>query len=356
MITSEFPPLPGGIGNHAYSLSKYLQHSSYQISVVTDFRSIKDDERFDSQQKFTTHRITRTILTPFERIFRAFSLARNNQAIICSGKFSLWIGGMLKIFFQNKKYIAILHGSEIKAGGKFSQQLTQWSLKHFDEIIAVSNFTKMFAHKHNPDLKIVVINNGFDVIEMDKNSAEHLILGSPKIVTVGNLTYRKGQNNVIKALPFLKSKFPEIHYHCIGIPTEEKAFLQLANRLNVAKNITFHGALTTYDLVAVVQKSDVFVMLSDILENGDFEGFGIAILEANALGKPAIGSNNSGITDTIKSGFSGELVNPHNQEEILQALVKMMNNYNFYSTNAIQWSTEFTWDKVGRKYIEILEK
>ena len=97
-------------------------------------------------------------------------------------------------------------------------------------------------------------------------------------------------------------------------------------------------------------------MLSDVLDNGDFEGFGIAILEASSLGIPSIGSNNSGIIDAIKTGFSGELVNPKNKGEIVQALLKIMNNYDDYSRNAIKWSANFSWDTIGAKYIEIIEK
>lgn len=355
-ITSEFPPLPGGIGNHAYSLSNYLQKSGYNVSILTDFRSEKEDIAFDKEQDFTIYRVKRNKLTQFNRIQKAFSVAQKKNIIICSGKFSLWIGGILKMFFYKKQFIAVLHGSEIRAGGNTSKRLTNWSLKKFDKIIAVSNFTKQMALQNHPNLKIEVINNGFVVPKTNAMTHKSNAIGKPKIVTVGNITNRKGQQNVINALPLLKNIFPEIHYHCIGIPTEKTSFAKLAEKLNVQDNLTFHGALPTPDLIGILKESDVFFMLSDVLDNGDFEGFGIAILEANSLGIPSIGSNNSGIIDAIKTGFSGELVNPKNKEEIVQALLKIMNNYDDYSRNAIKWSANFSWDTIGVKYIEIIEK
>lgn len=356
LITSEFPSLPGGIGNHAYSLSNFLHNSGYEISVLTDFRSENEDLLFDKKQHFKIYRIERNIRTQFNRIKKAFLLAKHNQTIICSGKFSLWIGGLLQQFYTEKKSIAVIHGSEIRAGGSFSKILTKWSLRQFDSVIAVSNFTKEVALKYNPKLTIEVINNGFVIPKMDsrKNSIE--ILGYPKVVTVGNVTYRKGQQNVITVLPLLKEVFPEIQYHCVGIPTEKQAFTKLSVILNVENHVVFHGALTSSDFADVLNEADVFIMLSDFLENGDFEGFGIAIVEANALGKPAIGSIKSGISDAINAGFSGELVNPQNKEEVLQALIKIMSNYDFYSKNAVEWSNNFTWDKIGSEYIKILEK
>ena len=356
IITSEFPPLPGGIGNHAYSLSNYLHEAGYEISVLTDFRSEREDLIFDGQQNFKIHRVKRNKKTQINRIFKAVSLAKENQTIICSGKFSLWIGGIIKTIYGKKKTIAVLHGSEIRAGGRVSKIFTQWSLKQFDALIAVSNFTKEIALKHNPNLKIEVINNGFLVPHSENNGSAIEVLGNPKIVTVGNVTYRKGQNNVINALPLLKKIIPTIQYHCIGIPTEKEAFTKLATKLNVENNVIFHGALPSTDFFKILKEADVFIMLSDFLENGDFEGFGIAILEANALGKPAIGSSKSGISDAINPGFSGELVNAKNPEEVVEAFCKIINNYDFYSRNAVEWSKNFTWDKVGIKYIELIEK
>lgn len=352
IITSEFPPLPGGIGNHAYFLADYLHNNGYEISVLTDYRSEIEDDIFDKKQDFNIFRVKRRQFKQWNRLVKAFSLVKENKNIILSGKFSLWMGGILSLILKNN-YIAVLHGSELKAGGKFSKWLTKWSLKRFAKIIAVSNFTKNIALKINSKLKIEVINNGFNLFDERLNAVKKII-GNPKIVTVGNVTYRKGQQNVIAILPFLKEIFPEIHYHCIGIPTEKKAFLTLAQSLAVQDNITFHGALPETELVAVLKESDVFFMLSDVLKNGDVEGFGIALLEANALGLPAIGSNNSGIVDAIKSGFSGEVVSPKNQDEIVKAFQKIMIHYKQYSKNAKLWSSHFTWDKIGKKYIELI--
>lgn len=363
IVTTEFPPLPGGIGNHAYNLASQLSSLNKNITVVTNYRlkNTNEEDLFDDSNVFATKRIKRyklTLVTYFLRFIIAFKECskHNNRTIIASGKFSLWIIAVLSCILKKKNYIAILHGSEIRNGGNLSQKMTQWSLKQFAKIIAVSNFTKQIALQYNSNLKIEVINNGFIKPNLEFKAPSINVKGNPKIITVGNVTYRKGQQNVINALPFLLESFPNLQYHCIGIPTEKESFLKLAKSLNVQNNITFHGALPSNQLVTILDESDVFFMLSDVLKNGDFEGFGIAILEANSMGLPSIGSNNSGIVDAIKNEFSGELVNPHNVEDIVDSFKKIMNNYNDYSQNAISWSTEFNWNKIIKKYIEIIEK
>jgi phosphatidyl-myo-inositol dimannoside synthase len=362
IISSEFPPLPGGIGNHALHLAMNLQKSKKKVTVITDQRNeiLKTDLDFDSKQSFIVKRIKRkkiVFLTYFKRISETFSFIKNNKeaSIICSGKFQLWLGAFLKVMFSTRNFLAVVHGSEIFAGGKYSQKLTKWSFSKFDTLIAVSEFTKKLILDKNSNLEVTVINNGFLFSEIEIPNSDFKINGNPKIVTIGNVTFRKGQQNVIKALPKLKEKFPEIQYHIVGIPTEKDTFESLAKSLNVEDNCTFYGALSDIEMMKIVSNSDVFLMLSENLPNGDVEGFGIAILEANYFGLPAIGSKSSGIADAIKHNYSGKLVNPNNEIEILEALTEIMENYQKYSEQAKLWSLNFDWKIVIQKYLEIID-
>ena len=362
-MSSEFPPLPGGIGNHALHLALSLQKSGNKITVITNQRSSisKEECVFDDTLPFKVQRIPRKrieVITYCNRIYKALQSVRkrNITTVICSGKFSLWTGAFLKKVYFHKKYIGILHGSEINAGGFLSKAITTWSMSQFDTLVAVSQFTKNLALEKNKHLQIAVINNGFALPQTDASPDDLVIKGNPIIVTVGNVTQRKGQQNVINALPLLKEKFPGLQYHIVGIPTEKVAFEKLGQSLGVTESITFHDALSDVALKKVLLNSKIFMMLSDTLKNGDVEGFGIAVLEANALGIPAIGSKNSGIADAIQDGFSGKLVNPHQSNEILEAFNDIMNNYAVYTINAKSWSTQFTWDIIVKKYLAIIEE
>lgn len=359
IFTSEFPPLPGGIGNHALHLALQFQKNEYEVTVVTDQRSknLCADIDFDTKLDVKVVRIKRknpAVLTYINRIQKTFSLIRKNQIIIASGKFPLWLVAFMSLFFPAKKFVAVLHGSELGAGGKIGKSLTRWSLKKYDKLIAVSNFTKQIALNRQPSVAIHVINNGF-APKANTTSSESKT-SELAIITVGNVTSRKGQQNVIKALPELQKQFPDIVYHIIGLPTEKQKFSELAKQLNVEKSVIFHGALSDEALHKKLSESKIFCMLSDYLPNGDVEGFGIAVLEANHLGLPAIGSKNSGIADAIKDGFSGKLVNPHNPEEITQALTEIVNDYNRYSAQAKEWSENFRWENIIKAYLEVIEQ
>ncbi len=161
----------------------------------------------------------------------------------------------------------------------------------------------------------------------------------------------KGQHNVIKALPLLLKHYPDLKYHIVGIPTEKERLEKLALNLGVEEAIVFFGKVSEEEKIELLQQADVFVMLSETTQTGDSEGFGIAILEANALGIPAIGALGCGIEDAIKDGVSGKLINNKDPKQFAMALEEILNNYETYSQNAKIWSQDFTWEKVIKSYL-----
>ncbi|WP_417857380.1 glycosyltransferase family 4 protein [Xanthomarina gelatinilytica] len=355
ILTSEFPPQPGGIGNHAYNLAKGLQANGFKVQLVCDTRSKTGEAEaaFDKDLSFDVIRIARKKIIFFSyinRIKTAISLVRGNELLLCSGKFSLWLGAFLTFFF-NRKFIAIIHGSEVRLPDKVLRKLTDLSLKRFDKVIAVSNYTKSLVSHIN--LKnVAVVPNGFDIkipitIQRKKEPV-------PVLITVGNVTQRKGQRNVINALPNLLNIFPDLKYYIVGIPTERDTLEKLALKLGVEEAVVFFGKVSEKEKIELLQQADAFVMLSETTPTGDVEGFGIAILEANALGIPAIGSLGCGIEDAIKDGVSGKLINNKDPKQFAEALESILNNYETYSREAEQWSKNFTWDKVIETYLRIL--
>jgi glycosyltransferase involved in cell wall biosynthesis len=357
LITSEFPPQPGGIGNHALNLAKNLQANGFYIQLICDTRSTNENEEreFDKNLSFDVIRIRRKqiiFLSYLERIKKAFTLTRNNEIIISSGKFSIWMGALLSFFFK-KKFIAVIHGSELKLPNFILRKFTDISLKRFDKIIAVSNYTKSLVSHLN--LKnIEVVPNGFKMEAPNgyREKSEPI----PVIITVGNVTQRKGQHNVINALPSLLKKFPDLKYHIVGIPTEKSRLEKLILNLKIENAVVFFGKVSEDEKTELLQQADVFVMLSETTKSGDAEGFGIAILEANSLGVPAIGAKGCGIEDAINEGISGKLINNKDSKEFVGALEEILNNYESYSKEAKNWSQDFTWNKVIETYLKILKE
>lgn len=358
-ITSEFPPQPGGIGVHAYSVATALSKNKFSTTVLTDRRSNlgKEEAIFDGAQTYEVVRIRRRtplVLTYLHRIYLTLKLVPKNDVILVSGKFSLWLAGIISLF-SNKKIIGVVHGSELLLKAKWQRKYTNWCLSKCDTIIAVSKYTKSLI-AHLPVKKCVVIPNGFtpnsNVEAKTPKKAQQTPL---TLITVGNLTQRKGQHNVLLALPALREKFPNVQYHLAGLPTEKDRLLELAKTLHVEKHCVFHGRVSEEKKINLLQNATIFVMLSEATLEGDVEGFGIAIIEANSLGIPAIGAKGCGIEDAIQEGVTGFTV-PHNDiHAFIKAVTTILNHYESFSEAAITWSKTLDWEKVIQRYISIIQ-
>ncbi|WP_298898710.1 glycosyltransferase family 4 protein [uncultured Psychroserpens sp.] len=358
IVTSEFPPQPGGIGNHAFNLAKALQKHNFNVELISDQRSKENKEEldFDRQLQFKVYRIKLQAirwLMYFKRLFLGFRRAKKNNTIIASGKFSLWIVAFYSLFL-NRNFIAIVHGSEVNLENKLLKRTVNFALRRFDKIIAVSNYTKQLID----DLElstVTVIPNGIDNTQLKKQVSNISLSGSPKLITVGNVTDRKGQLNVIKHIPKLIKIFPDIHYHIVGLPTQANAFLEIAKRLNVENYITFHGRVSNEELIQFLSSSDIFVMLSSETKEGDVEGFGIAIIEANYFGLPAIGALNCGIEDAINDNKSGRLINHDDSDAFIASIQVIMNDHKSYHENAKQWANQHDWNTIIEQYIKVIK-
>ena len=86
------------------------------------------------------------------------------------------------------------------------------------------------------------------------------------------------------------------------------------------------------------------------------EGFGITYIEAASYGKPSIGGIYGGEGDAIKSGQTGYLCNGNDLNAIYDTLLKILANdqYLKLGANALEFSKEFSWEKIIKKYINLI--
>ena len=63
------------------------------------------------------------------------------------------------------------------------------------------------------------------------------------------------------------------------------------------------------------------------------------------------------IPATNPNSFStGELVNATNAHEIVNAIKKIVSNYDSYSKNALEWSSKFHWNAIVEKYLMLFDE
>ena len=193
-------------------------------------------------------------------------------------------------------------------------------LSLFDFIYADSQITKNDLIKYTDisEDRIIVINAGIDNLFFDKVSEEDCNeiklrygLTENYIFTLGGPDFRKNNINLIEAFSILNKKYKkDIHlvigsYYDISTVKEMKKH---AERLGVADRVMFTGRIPEGDLKGIYSQANIFLFPSF------YEGFGLPVLEAMAIGVPVAASNTSSIPEVL--GNVGFYFNPYDVQDI----------------------------------------
>jgi glycosyltransferase involved in cell wall biosynthesis len=161
--------------------------------------------------------------------------------------------------------------------------------------------------------KVVVIPNSVPFAENDFIPKAHINKQEPVLLQVGTKS-NKNLVNLVSAINGLYCKLI-----IIGKLSEEQKNHLEANSINYE---LFHS-LEYAEVVSLYYRADIVTFVST------YEGFGMPILEANALGRPVITSTTASMPEV--AGTGALLVNPHNPLEIRAAIDKLIIDDEFRS-------------------------
>ena len=358
VVTRNFPPELGGIQNLMEGLSNALLEYG-PVKVFAD--NIKNAEIYDKNSKLDIERVSGfKIFRKYRKanLIKDYILKNNLRAIF----FDHWksIENIDNELLKKNKSFCLIHSKEINHpfGSSLSKR-TLKSLAKANYVIANSRFTKEMAMKLGVK-NVIVINPGCNypvpVSDNAKSFAEKKYNGfSPKLITVSRLDRRKSHQNILMTIKNLLPIFPNLKYISVGNGDERKNLEKLKKELGLDKSVELIFECTEQEKVALLDSSDVFVMPS-VISKRSVEGFGITYIEAASYGTPSIGGIYGGESDAIKNGKTGYLCNGNDINKLYETLNKILKNNHFkeLSVNALEFSKNFNWSKIIKKYIELI--
>ena len=200
-------------------------------------------------------------------------------------------------------------------------------------------FCEANKHDNYPDLvqkfnsKIGILRIGINMSEVqsiqNKNKdrlIKELSLSDKNIncIVLSQLYPPKGIHYLLEAIGQVIRDFPNLKLfilgdHCIEEYRDYKKQLDdIVNKQQIEKNVSFAG-----------WRQDAWEVLAcmDILIHPSFrEGFGRAVLEAMAFGKPVIASRVGGLREIIQDGENGLFIEPGNKEQLTEKLSLLLND------------------------------
>jgi glycosyltransferase involved in cell wall biosynthesis len=389
MITSEFPPKWGGVGNYSYFHGNILAQKGHKVTVYTR----EQNKIFKDHHKNLSIKYVKWLKLP---LFFTTSMAKNAMKEIKSSEddYDILQVQSNMALLQKEHYnwlkipiISTLHGTWL--GERSTVQYKHLSLnlasindlsikwfaflldKYEDYAIENSHAVVIGARSEckavsqrgikNRYDRVVRIQHGVDTesFHPDKKSDDYKqrfnIPDEKKVILhVGRLAARKGCAEVLISFKKVLKERSDVKLLIVGTGPLEKRLKKLAVKLNIEKDTIFTGTLPFNDIQMLYASSDIFLMHSY------WEGFGMTNQEALASGMPVICTNVGGAPDIIKEGYNGYLVDVGDTDAMAKYSLKLLKDEDLFlqmRKNARKSMVDgFKWHDMVDNYLKLYEQ
>ncbi len=181
---------------------------------------------------------------------------------------------------------------------RYMEKMQRIIIDNVDALVPVSHYVgEVLKDSGYPPGMITTIHNGVDLQKFRPKDMDI----KPRVLHVGRLSTHKGSHIVLKVARQMELEYPQIKFTLVGSGIGEN--------VNFPGNVEYPGWVSEETLIEMYSHS-----LCGLLPSQWPEPHGLTILETMACGTPMIGSNISGISESIIDGFTGFLVDIASEE------------------------------------------
>jgi phosphatidylinositol alpha-1,6-mannosyltransferase len=355
LVTPDFPPSVGGIQEMLGKLAQGLAEK-WEVTVIAPATAGSTDTEGDVPYAVKRSR------TRWGGARSARALGEM-AALGCSARPNVVLAAHLATLpaavaaSRPRHTAAILYGSELWSPKTRAILRLFWAWPR--TYLAISRFTARMAIEGGiAAQRIRVVEPGASPPLLPQNGRqcfERLGLLDPSgdvvpfFVTIARLAEpHKGHDAVIRALPPLVARHPEVRYVVAGDGPLRGSLERLASVSGVEKSVLFVGRVDETTKGALLGGCRALVMPSrEAPAAAQFEGFGIAFLEAALAGRPSIGGAAGAVPEVVIGGTTGLIVDPQNSTELLESMMRLMDPRfaDELGEHARERAVAFTWSK-----------
>ncbi len=218
------------------------------------------------------------------------------------------------------------------------------------KIIFLSPAYKKYIDRFgNNQTKYEVIPNAVNEYWFSQQKESRKIHNPVSLIYVGEISKRKNVETTISVVAELNKRNVYTEFHIVGSGEEENKCHALVNKLGIEKQVFFHGWQNGKDKIKVFyDEADIFIMLSHK------ETFGTVYVEALSQGLPIIYTKGQGIYGYFDEGSVGYGCSPTNMADIVNSILKIIDNYDNISKQCVEKSRSFKWDIVAKHYDDMI--
>jgi glycosyltransferase involved in cell wall biosynthesis len=144
-----------------------------------------------------------------------------------------------------------------------------------------------------------------------------------RIVCVARAVEKKGLRTLLDALSQLPYPL-SFHVDHFGGGELLGALKEIARALQLSDRITWHGATPNAEVIAALDRADIFVLPAIVASDGDRDGIPNALLEAQGRGLVVLSTRVGGIEEAVGDGKTGRLVEAGDGAALAHALGELI--------------------------------
>ncbi|WKD60762.1 GDP-mannose-dependent alpha-(1-6)-phosphatidylinositol monomannoside mannosyltransferase [Corynebacterium ciconiae DSM 44920] len=370
LVTNDFPPTVGGIQSYLRDFVSYLDPS--EIVVLASTQDAEAAAEWDSQVEYTVVRWPRKVMlpTPQLRAEMVRLIARYDIETVWFGAAApLAVLGSAARAAGARQVVATTHGHEV--GWSMipgARQVLRRIGQSADVVTYISEYTlgrirpALGSHPRYEALPSGVDPTLFRPLSNECRSAVRARFGfgeEPLIICISRLVPRKGQDQLIRAMPRILARHPEARLVLVGTGSYEKKLRALIDaHLHTNDRIHLMGQLDFSDMRQLLAASDVFAMPARTRGKGlDVEGLGIVYLEAQACGVPVVAGASGGAPETVTEE-TGIVVDGRDGDSLVRALTRLLDDAALRSTMGARGRSHvvqnWTWSIMAARLQRIL--
>lgn len=207
---------------------------------------------------------------------------------------------------------------------------------------AISCVSHLLATKFkvNTSYDAVVIPNYIDHFPVSEDSKSE---GRIQLLSVADMHDAvKNISGLIQSFSIALETNSNLHLNLIGGGPDEEKILDLIADLNLSSHISFRGRLAHHAVLSEMNFCHIYIC------NSNFETFGMTVAEALRCGNPVISTRCGGPEEFLNEENS-ILINPKNNHELSDAILKMANEYQNYDSDKLANEMELKFGKEAVK-------
>lgn len=333
MVTPRYFPFMGGVENHVYEVARRLARQDVDITVLTTDTS----GQLPADELSEGIRIRRVRAWPAHRDYYfapdIYRLIRGGDwDIVHIQSYHTLVAPLAMLAARRARvpYVVTFHGGGHSSRLRNALRGVQWSLlrpllAHAERLIAVAEFEIEFWGKKFgvPADRFVVIPNGADLPPLTR-SGSGVTTGRTVIASIGRLERYKGHQRIIAALPYILEQCPDVQLWIAGVGPYESTLSDLAKELNVSEHVEIRAVPISERarMAEEVSQAALVVLLSE------YETHPIAVLEAIALGRPALVAATSGLNEIASRGLAKAIPLDSTPKQVAEAVLDQLRQPN----------------------------